>query len=410
MKILFLTDNFPPEVNAPASRTFEHIREWNKAENIHITVITCFPNFPKGKVYKGYKQKLVKTEIYKGIKVIRVWTYITKNSGKYRRILDYLSFAIMAFSTGLFINYDIIVATSPQFFTTWAGYFLSKIKKVPWIFELRDLWPESILSLGTFKNKYLIKLLEKIEICLYKDCNKIVAVTNSFKENLIQRGIDYKKISIIQNGVDLKLFKNNSLKISSNKLLKIKKENFVIGYIGTHGMAHGLDFVIDSIPKLNIPNLFFLFIGDGSEKQNLIKIAKEKSIKNILFIEMMNKIDLIKYYELLDISLVCLKKRDAFKKVIPSKIFESSAMSKPILLGVEGESEKLITEYNAGINYIPENFSDFKNKILLLMDRNIYKKCKLGCKKLADNYDRSKLAIKMLEIIKNELNNVKKSS
>ena len=133
MKILFITDNFPPEVNAPATRTYEHIKEWIKDESVEVTVLTCFPNFPHGKVYNGYKNKLYQREKFDGIDVIRVWSYMSKNEGFVKRVLDYISFAFMAFFVGLFQKFDVIVATSPQFFTTWAGCGLAKIKRRPWV-------------------------------------------------------------------------------------------------------------------------------------------------------------------------------------------------------------------------------------------------------------------------------------
>ena len=143
MKLLFITDNYPPEVNAPASRTYEHINIWNKKQDIEITVLTCFPNFPKGKLFKGYKNKLFSIEYVEGVRIIRLWTYIAPNDGIFRRLLDFISFAISSSIAGLFIKFDIVLATSPQFFTTFAAFFLSKVKNKPWIFELRDLWPET---------------------------------------------------------------------------------------------------------------------------------------------------------------------------------------------------------------------------------------------------------------------------
>ena len=148
MKLLFITDNYPPEVNAPASRTFEHINIWKKKKDVEITVITCFPNFPQGKIFNGYKNKLFSIENVAGVKIIRLWTYIAPNNGIFRRLVDFISFAISSSIAGLFLKFDIVIATSPQFFTTFAAFFLSKVKNKPWIFELRDLWPESIRSLN----------------------------------------------------------------------------------------------------------------------------------------------------------------------------------------------------------------------------------------------------------------------
>ena len=147
MKILFLTDNFPPEVNAPATRTYEHCREWIR-QGAEVTVITCTPNFPQGKVYKGYTNKPYQQEMMDGIHVIRVWSYITANEGFIKRTLDYISFSVTSFLAGLFQQADIIIATSPQFFTALSGRTLSFWKRKPWIMEVRDLWPESIKTVG----------------------------------------------------------------------------------------------------------------------------------------------------------------------------------------------------------------------------------------------------------------------
>ena len=171
MKVLFLTDNFPPEVNAPATRTYEHCCEWVK-KGVEVTVITCAPNFPDGKVFNGYKNKVYQTEIIDGIKVVRVWTYINANKGFIKRILDYLSFMVASFLAGIFIKTDIIVATSPQFFTSISGRWLSFWKRKPWIMEVRDLWPESIKAVGAMKTNLAITFFEFLEKRMYKSAYK----------------------------------------------------------------------------------------------------------------------------------------------------------------------------------------------------------------------------------------------
>ena len=205
MKILFITDNFPPETNAPATRTYEHCLEWIKAGE-EVTILTCAPNFPQGKIYTGYKNKFFQKENIDGIQVIRVWSYITANEGFTKRVLDYISFALMAFIVGLFQKTDVIIATSPQFFTTWSGAAFTNIKRKPWIFELRDLWPESIRTVGAMKHEKVLDKLEKIEFWLYKNSTRVIAVTDAFKENLMHRGIDKNKIDVITNGANTELF------------------------------------------------------------------------------------------------------------------------------------------------------------------------------------------------------------
>lgn len=399
MKILFITDNFTPEVNAPATRTYEHLREWIKDDNIDITVLTCVPNFPHGRVYEGYKNKLYQKEIVDGIEVIRLWSYMTSNSGFVKRVLDYTSFAMMAFVVGLFKKYDLIIATSPQFFTTWSAWGLSKIKRKPWVFELRDLWPESIKTVGAMKQGKVIEFLEKIEIALYRDCDKVVAVTDAFKSNLISRGIHSKKIEVITNGSNIDLFYPRE---KDKKLLEELnlEDKFIIGYIGTHGMAHSLDFIVKTISKIKDKTIHFLFIGDGAMKSKIVELSKELKLDNITFLDPIKKENVPKYLSICDVSLAPLKKDDNFKTVIPSKIFEASAMKKPTFLGVEGQAQEIIEYFNAGLCFKPENETDFLEKLKLLKNEKIREELEIGCEELAKEYDRKKLANDMLRIIK----------
>ena len=398
MKILFITDNFPPEVNAPATRTYEHVKEWIKKDNVEVTIVTCFPNFPHGRVFKGYKNKLYKKENIDGIEVIRVWSYITANKGFVKRVLDYMSFAVMAFFVGLFQKFDVIIATSPQFFTTWSAWGLSKVKRKPWIFELRDLWPESIKTVGVMKQGKIIEILEKIELGLYRDCIKVIAVTEAFKKNLISRGIDESKIEVVTNGSNIELFYPRE---KDSKLLKELEleDKFIVGYIGTHGMAHSLDFIIKSLAYIVDSDIHFLFIGDGAMKRKIVTLAKELKLRNVTFLSPVSKNEVPKYLSIVDVSLAPLKKDENFKTVIPSKIFEASAMLKPTLLGVEGQAQEIIEKHNAGLCFEPENIDDFLKKLQQIKNKEQYNNLQKGCKRLANNFDRKILANKMLYTI-----------
>lgn len=403
MKILFLTDNFPPEVNAPATRTYEHCKHWVSL-GYEVTVLTCNPNFPHGKIYKGYKNKFYQKEVLDDIQVIRVWSYMTENKGFAKRILDYSSYAFSALLVGLFQKFDLIIATSPQFFTTWVGWGLSKVKRKPWVFELRDIWPESLRTVAALKNEKVLNFLEKIELGLYHDANKVVVVTDAFKLNLIRRGIDGDKISVITNGSNNKLFyarpKDEEL------LQKFKlQDKFIVGYIGTHGMAHSLDFIINSIAKIEDKEIHFLFIGDGAIKSDIVKLANSLKLKNITFLDPILKEEVPLYLSICDISLAPLKNRKTFREVIPSKIFEASAMGKPTLLGVQGEAQGIIEKYHAGLCFIPEDEEDFLLKLKELKVN--YTVCQKGCTQLANDYDRKKLAETMLRIVSTDMNQVK---
>ncbi|TBW30435.1 glycosyltransferase family 4 protein [Gramella sp. KN1008] len=400
MKLLFLTDNFPPEVNAPANRTYEHCKEWVKS-GVDVTVITCAPNFPKGEVYPGYKNKLYQKEVIDGIKVIRVWSYITANEGFVKRILDYISFAIMAFFAGLFVRTDLIIATSPQFFTAVSGYMLSFFKRKKWVVEVRDLWPESIIAVGAMKRNRAIRFFEWLEKRLYKSADHIIVVTDTFKKKISERGIESEKISVFKNGANLELFKPQGKKLELERKLKLENKT-VFAYIGTHGMAHGLSFILDSIKPLEEthPELAFLFIGDGAEKKNLLQQASDLDLKNAVFVDSVSKKEVVDYLSVMDVALVNLRKSDTFKTVIPSKIFEAAAMEKPILLGLEGETKGIIETYNAGVCFRPEDQNSFYEAITAITTKEKYQENLQGSKRLVQDFDRSKIAANILECLK----------
>lgn len=400
MKILFITDNFPPEVNAPATRTYEHCSEWVKL-GAEVTVITCFPNFPQGSVYAGYKNLWKKTEWIDGIQVIRVWSYIAPNKGFFKRTFDYISFSITAFFAGLGQDFDIILATSPQFFSALSGRTLSFWKRKPWIMEVRDLWPESIKTVGAMSDNIIIRYLEKEEKWCYMSAKKIVSVTESFKREIIKKGIHPDKIEIVKNGANLELYQPKSKNKELIEKLGLSNKK-VLGYIGTHGMAHKLDFILDCAKAMSQshPEYQFLLIGDGAEKENLLSKLRKENIHNVTMLDSIKKDEVADYLSVLDAGIINLMKSNLFKTVIPSKIFETAAMKIPILLGVDGEARSIIEEYHAGLYYEPENQEDFiRVSLKLLNDETLYKEIQMGCLNLAQNFNRKKLAKDMLDVV-----------
>ncbi len=403
MKILFLTDNFFPETNAPAKRTLEHCKKWSDM-GFEITVITGVPNFPKGKIFNGYKNKIYQIEKIHGIIVKRVWTFIYPNKGFFLRVLDYLSFMFSSLVCGLLsAKKDVIIATSPQFFTLISGFFISKIKKIPLVLEIRDLWPESIVSVGVMKEKsFLITFLKKIAISLYNQSELIVCVTNSFKNDLIKKGVNENKIKVIPNGFEI----DKSLKPSEsiNKVLRrygINNDKFIISFTGTIGMAHGLEIILDAASQVSDDIIFFV-IGEGARKKILIDKTKKRSINNIFFIDHLEWQEIVNINQIIDVHLVHLIKNDEFKKVIPSKVFESMALKKPIIMGVDGESRKILDDAECSINIEPENANDLVKAIYYFKNNpeEIDRKGIKGFNYMLKNFSREILANKMIENIK----------
>lgn len=406
MHILFLTDNFPPEVNAPASRTFEHCREWVHS-GCKVTVITCAPNFPRGRVFDGYRNRLWQEEDKDGIRVIRVWSYITANEGFFLRILDYISYMITASFASLFVRkVDVVVGTSPQFFTACAAYVAGALKRRPWVFELRDIWPESIRAVGAMQDSAALRFLERIELYLYRKSTMIVAVTQSFRKNLVKRGIDPDKIKVITNGADTGLFKPSEKDAALVAELGLEGK-FVVGYVGTHGMAHALGTLLDAARFCEARDpaggeIRFILLGDGSEKAQLVKRAREESLDNVVFIDSVPKDQVARYWSLLDASIIHLKRTDLFRTVIPSKLFESMAMGIPVLLGVEGESAEIVNREAIGIVFEPENPEALSRAVMTLADDTTLRQTlRQNGPRAAHQFDRSVLAENMLELLQN---------
>lgn len=398
MHILFLTDNFPPEGNAPATRTYEHAIRWVRAGH-KVTVVTCAPNFPEGKVFEGYKNTWYQKHDIDGINVVRVKTYITANEGFLKRILDYISFMITGFLAGLFQKkVDVIVATSPQFFCACAGWALSTAKRKPFVFELRDIWPASITAVGAMKDSFAIRMLEKIELFLYRKADSIISVTHSFKDELIKRGINGEKVDVILNGVDLTRYKPTIGKDSELEIHYSLEGKFVAGYIGTHGMAHGLEHIVAVAERLQEhDDIRIVFAGGGAARQKVIDLVNERKLRNVILIERQPKEMMAKLWSLCDVSLVPLVNNPLFKTVIPSKIFECMGMGIPTIMSVpEGEATTIIRETSSGIVVESENVEQIANAILRMKnDKELYESIRAKSVDSAHKYSRDLMAKNM---------------
>lgn len=358
MRILFLTENYPPETNAAANRVHERAKFW--ADWGHdVTVITCAPNFPKGRLHDGYANKWYQTGEMDGIKVVRVKTYITANAGVARRMLDFLSFMVTSFFASLFQKRpDVVVATSPQFFTAVAGWAVGLCRRRPFVFELGDIWPASIIAVGAMEPSFMIRMLERLELFLYRQSAAIVALTPKFKENLVGRGIDGDKIPIVINGVDTERFQ----KTPRDTALAAEwglKDKFVIGYIGTHGMAHGLANVLDAAARLRENDrVRFLFVGDGAERDDLMRRAAQEGLDNVQFIASQPREKMPSIWSVCDVALVHLRDSVVFSEVIPSKIFEAMAMGLPTLLvAPKGVASDIVLSTRSGV-WVPAEQPD----------------------------------------------------
>lgn len=350
LDILFFTDNFPPETNAAASRVFERALYWVRWGH-RVTVITSAPNFPQGRVHAGYRNEWHRIETLGGIRVVRVKTFIAPNEGVLRRGLDFASYMVTAWIASLFERRpDVIVSTSPQFLAAVSGWGAATAKHCPFVFELGDLWPASIADMGAMRHGPALRALEKVELFLYRQSAAVIALTRSFKENLVSRKIPAEKIAVVINGVELSRWSRGPKDAALIDLLNLKDRR-VVGYIGTHGLAHALENVIEAADLMREwSDLAFLFVGDGAAKAGLVEQAERRGLRNVVFVPMQPKDRVIDYWRLCDVALVHLKDIPVFETVIPSKIFEAMAMGLPILLAAPvGEAARIVEKAGCGV-------------------------------------------------------------
>ncbi|HEX4695908.1 glycosyltransferase family 4 protein [Sphingomonas sp.] len=367
MRILALSHYYPPEVNAPASRLSEHAHVWREAGH-EVTVVTCAPNHPAGALYPGYRNRLWQEETIDGIRVIRLWTWLAPNEGFVRRIANYVSYMLSVLVwMWRFPKADMVMSTSPQFFCGLAGWLLKR-RRCPWVLEIRDLWPESIVMVGAMKRGFAIRLLEAIEAFAYRHADLVVSVTDGFVPHIRTRR-PHGPIAVIKNGADLSHFTADRAAADAFRAEHGLTGKFVASYVGTHGMAHGLDTVIAAAERLRHRNdIAILMVGGGAERERLRAARDQRGLANIVMVGQMPKAAMPAIWGASDAALVLLKRVDTFKTVIPSKMFEAMALGVPMILGVEGEAKALMDAGAAGIAITPEDDTQLAAAIERLAD------------------------------------------
>ena len=367
MKILFFTHYFPPEVNAPANRTHEHCRAWAAAGH-DVHVITGIPSHPRGVPFPGYRRRWYQHELVDGIHVHRVWTYLAPNRGVLFRVLNFLSFIPTSVFRALRLGtFDAAIGTSPQFFCAVATWLYTRLRRVPMVFELRDLWPESIPAVGAMKKSFVLRLLERLELKMYHDSKAIVCLTRSFMSNLVGRGVAESKLHYVPNGI-VPSFWQSASRSGARESFDIGPDNVVVSYVGTIGMAHGLSTLLEAAPLIAAaaPEVALLIVGEGAELPALKQLAHEKGLTNLRFTGMIPRQDVPGILAASDIALVTLKPSDVFKTVLPSKMFEAMAAGRPIILAVDGEARRTLERGGAGLAVTPGDARSLAEAVIAL--------------------------------------------
>ncbi len=372
MKILYVSQYFPPEMGAPAARAAELSRHWARMGH-DVTVLTGFPNHPTGVVPEDWRSRfhqLRYAEKIDGVRIVRTWLWPLPNRKAHERIRNYASFCVSAAVSGLGLRKpDVVIATSPQLLCALSGCWLAWCKRVPFVFEVRDLWPESLAAVGVGSEKTLLhRTLRVLARFLYRRADRVVVVSPAFKEHLVRHcDVPPAKIVIVENGVETDLFRLDPAAAEMRKQLKFE-DRFLICYIGTMGNAHGLETLIAAAEELQAlaPAAMFLLIGEGAEKERIMELAAGRGLANIQFLGQQPRELIPAYVSAADLCLVMLKKTELFKTVIPTKLLEYMACERPVIVAVDGQARQIVEQAGAGIYTESENAKALVQAILHL--------------------------------------------
>lgn len=393
-------------MGAPAARVSELSRHWVQSGH-QVTVLTGFPNHPDGIIRPEYRagfRRMVCRESIDGVNIVRSWLLPFPNRKSYERMLNYSSFCVSAAATGSFLERpDVVIATSPQLLVGLSGWWVAKLNRVPFILEVRDLWPESLTAVGVGNSDSLLhRALGRIAAFLYRHADHIIVVTPAFQEHLIRRWhVLAEKISVAQNGVETRLFSPRNSSVL-RKSLGVE-EQFVVSYIGTLGMAHGLDTMISAAEKLQdaAPNVRFLLVGEGADRERILAMAQSKQLHNLRVVAQQPREKIPDYISASDACLVLLKKSEVFETVIPTKMLEFMSCARPVILGVNGQARQILERAKAGIYVEPENPSALCEAILKLQQQDFLRESlgRNGRDYIVNNLSRESTAAEYLDVL-----------
>ncbi len=357
MRILYLSQYFPPEVGATQTRAHEMARGLVQAGH-QVTMIAELPNHPHGVIPPEYRNRLYERAALDGIDVIRVWVWASPIKTFRSRMAFYLSYMVMAALTGLLLargRYDALYATSPPLFVGGAALIISFVRRIPLFFEVRDLWPESAVALGELRNPRAVRLAERLEWACYRRARRVVVVTEGIRQRLVERGLDNAKIDLIPNGANTDLFQPQPEAAAALRRELGLDGCFVALYAGIHGIAQGLETLLQAAALLqDTPSIRFLFVGEGPVKADLAALARQLELTNVFFHPEVARAQMPAFLSLAQVAIVPLRKLELFQGALPSKMFDAWACACPTLITIPGEARAVLEEAQAGVWVEPE--------------------------------------------------------
>ncbi len=401
MKALFFSQYYSPEINAPAHRMSFFAKHLSKKGD-DVTVICEPPNYPERELFEGYENKWRSINQEDGVKVVRSWVHITKKKTFIPRIINYASYLISSFFAGLHEDPDVIFVTSPPFPALASAWLLSKIKRVPLVLDIRDIWPDSAVSVGMMNKGLLFKFLQWWEKKFYKSAEKIVVNAKGIGKRLTkEKGVPEDKIKFLPNGAEIEMFDPQAQGKKLNQEFNIKNK-YVVLFTGLIGLAQDPEVIVKAANILkNEKEIFFLIVGDGPKRKECLELIDKYNLENIIMPGSYPREEMPKFVARADACLATHKKDDLFKDVIPSKIFDYMAGARPIIINSQGEGVRIVKEAECGINIPPASPQEMADAILNLY--HDFAKArdygKNGRKYAEKNFAKKKIAEKLHDLL-----------
>lgn len=405
LRIGYLVQQFVPEVGAGPARVAEMALRWREA-GAEVVVITAMPNRPEGRIYPGYRGKLVTSETWNGIRVLRSWLYASPKPGFARTVVNNVTFMATGGLHGILRagRLDVLVASSPPFFVHLAGEMHRAVRRVPLVLEVRDLWPDYLVGMGVLKNGIATRALFGLERYLLRRATRVVVVTESFRDRVVAKGVDPNRIDVVPNGVDATLYypTNETPPIPE---LHRRGSEFIVGYLGNFGAGQALTYVIEAAARLkdSHPDIRFVLVGDGPDRGTVQRRAEEIGTTNVTIRGPIPKDQTRAFYNACDVCLVPLAPFPILQETIPSKIFEVMACARPVLASLDGEARAIVELSRAGIVTPPGRPDLLADAIVRLRDMGEDERRALGVRGrdfVARHFDRSVLAEMYLEALR----------
>lgn len=401
LRVMFLTQYFPPEIGAPQIRMFELAKRLDQAGDA-VTVVTGFPNYPTGVIQDGYRGRFSMEERMDGVRVVRRWLFATPNAGFFKRLVNQFSFSLSSLLGARTVGpVDVIFVQSPPLPIGIAALVYARLKRAPFVFNVSDVWPQSAVELGMLRNRFAIRLAEMLEMHIYRRAARVTVPTKGILESLAARGVPRSKLFLLTNGVDTAIYQPRPPDPALAQKLGLDGHKVFL-YAGTHGLSQGLDVILEAAKLTRDPDVLYVLAGEGADKAALVKKASDEGIRNVRFLPNQPKPSMPALLSSTYAAIVSLRPLDVFRSALPSKMFESMAVGQPLVAALWGEGAEVVREAECGLVTTPGDAAQLRDAVETLAHEPERARAlgSNGRRYVDEHFNRDKIALRLRELLK----------